>query len=142
MDMAGLKTPADMQGRSIVPLLKGKHPWTWRESMYYRYYHDPGDHDTRSHYGVRTLTHKLIYYWKKDQWELFDLVHDPHELRNLYHDPAQQRLVAKLKKELYRLKKELKDNDEFADKQPANGVDGKVAGGTQQLDRIPPVEAK
>ena len=38
--------------------------------MYYRYYHDPGDHNTRAHYGVRTTTHKLIYFWKKDQWEL------------------------------------------------------------------------
>jgi arylsulfatase A-like enzyme len=123
MDMAGLKTPAAMQGRSIVPLLKGKHPWGWRESMYYRYFHDPGDHDTRAHYGVRTLTHKLIYYWKKDQWELYDLARDPNELRNIYEDPAQKKLVAKLKKELARLKKELKDNDEFAAQQPSNGVD-------------------
>jgi arylsulfatase A-like enzyme len=137
MDMAGLKVPPDMQGRSLVPLLKGKHPWTWRESMYYRYYHDPGDHDTRAHYGVRTLTHKLIYYWKKDQWELFDLVNDPQELRNIYNEPAQQRTVAKLKKELARLKKELKDNDEFADEIPPSGVDGRVPGGTQQLDRLP-----
>ena len=44
----------------------------------------PGDHNTRAHYGVRTRTHKLIYFWKKDQWELFDLVNDPHELHNLY----------------------------------------------------------
>lgn len=123
MDMAGLKTPKDMQGRSIVPLLKGKHPWTWRESMYYRYYHDPGDHNTRAHYGVRTLTHKLIYYWKKDQWEMFDLVRDPQELRNVYNEPSEQRTVAKLKKELSRLKKQLEDNDEFADEQIPNGVD-------------------
>ena len=46
--------------------------------MYYRYYHDPGDHNTRAHYGVRTRTHKLIYFWTKDQWELFDLVNDPY----------------------------------------------------------------
>jgi arylsulfatase A-like enzyme len=123
MDVAGLKTPADMQGRSIVPLLKGKHPWSWRESMYYRYYHDPGDHNTAAHYGVRTLTHKLIHYWKKDQWELYDLVRDPREMRNIYEDPAQKRQIAKLKKELARLKKELQDNDEFAQTQPTNGVD-------------------
>ena len=123
LEMAGLKTPSDMQGRSIVPLLRGKQPWSWRESMYYRYYHDPGDHNTRAHYGVRTLTHKLIYYWKKDQWEMFDLVRDPRELRNIYEDPAQAKTVAKLKKELYRLKKDLQDNDEFANEQPGNGVD-------------------
>jgi arylsulfatase A-like enzyme len=127
MDMAGLKTPADMQGRSIVPLLKGERPSDWRTSMYYRYYHDPGDHNTAAHYGVRTLTHKLIYYWKKDQWEMFDLTKDPHELRNIYNDPASQELVAKLKAEMYRLKKELKDNDEFANEQPTNGVDPRPA---------------
>jgi hypothetical protein len=37
----------------------------WRGSWHYRYYHDPGDHNTRAHYGVRTTTHKLIYFWKK-----------------------------------------------------------------------------
>lgn len=125
MDMAGLKTPDDMQGRSIVPLLRGERPSDWRTSMYYRYYHDPGDHNTRAHYGVRTRTHKLIYYWKKDQWELFDLVKDPNELRNIDNDAANKELVAKLKAELIRLKKELKDNDEFANEQPPNGVDPK-----------------
>lgn len=124
MGIAGLPVPADMQGRSMVPLLKGETPADWRTSYYYRYYHDPGDHNTRAHYGVRTLTHKLIYFWKKDQWEMYDLVKDPDELHNLYDDPAQQNTVAELKKELYRLKKELKDDDQFADVQPRNGVDG------------------
>src|SRR5204863_6707978 len=94
LDLAGLKVPSDMQGRSLVPLFKGEKPPDWRTSMYYRYYHDPGDHNTRAHYGVRTLTHKLICYWKTDQWELFDLVKDPDELRNIYGDPAQRELVA------------------------------------------------
>ncbi len=124
MAIAGLSVPADMQGRSLVPLMKGQRPADWRESWYYRYYHDPGDHNTRAHYGVRTPTHKLIYYWKKDQWELFDLVKDPNELNNIYSDPAQKDLVARLKAELYRLKKELKDDDKFADRQPPPGVDG------------------
>jgi arylsulfatase A-like enzyme len=127
MELAGLKTPADMQGRSMVPLLKGRHPWTWRESMYYRYYHDPGDHNTRAHYGVRTKTHKLIYYWKKDQWELFDLARDPNEQRNVYEDPAMNSTVAGLKKELQRLRRELDDRDEFARELPDNGVDPRPA---------------
>jgi arylsulfatase A-like enzyme len=124
MEAAGLSVPADMQGRSLVPLMKGKKPADWRTSWYYRYYHDPGDHNTRAHYGVRTETHKLIYFWKKDQWELYDLVKDPEELRNLYRDPAQADTIAKLKKELSRLKKEVRDNDEYADKLPPPGVDG------------------
>jgi len=142
MDIAGLKAAKDMQGHSILPLLKGEHPRNWRTSMYYRYYHDPGDHDTRAHYGVRTLTHKLIHYWKKDQWELFDLANDPNELRNIYDDPAQKKLVAQLKKELYRLKKNLKDNDEFANEQPPNGVDGQAAGARNAPTNAAPAAAK
>ncbi len=127
LDAAGLPVPADMQGRSMLPLLKGQKPSGWRTSMYYRYYHDPGDHNTRAHYGVRTETHKLIYLWKKDQWELFDLVNDPQELHNLYGQPGHEKITAQLKAELLRLKKELRDNDEFADEQPPQGVGGPVS---------------
>jgi arylsulfatase A-like enzyme len=91
--------------------------------MYYRYYHDPGHHNTAAHYGIRTATHKLIYYWKQDQWELYDLGNDPQEMHNLYNDPAQQQTVAKLKEELQRLKKELKDEDQFSRELPPDGVD-------------------
>ena len=124
LDIAGVAKPADMQGRSLVPLLRGEKPSDWRTSMYYRYYHDPGHHNTRAHYGVRTETHKLIYFWTKDQWECYDMAADPQELRNVYNDPAYAEIVAKLKTELFRLKKEARDNDEFADRQPPPGVDG------------------
>jgi len=124
MDAAGLKVPDDMQGVSLIPLFLGKKPENWRTGFYYRYYHDPGDHNTRAHYGLRAETHKLIYFWKKDQWEMFNLLTDPDEMHNLYSEPAQQETVKALKAELYRLKKELKDEDQFADKQPPAGVDG------------------
>ena len=124
LDIAGLPLPAAMQGRSLVPLLKGETPGDWRRSMYYRYYHDPGHHNTRSHYGVRTTTHKLVSYFKKDSWEMFDLRADPNEQKNLIDDPAQTAKVAELKAELARLKRELKDEDQFATELPKDGVDG------------------
>ncbi len=127
LEAAGLQTPADMQGRSLVPLMKGHTPADWRTSMYYRYYHDPGDHNTRAHYGVRTATHKLISFWKSGQWELFDLVHDPGELHNLYGQPGHEQTTAELKAELMRLKQALGDEDQFAATQPPAGVDGPVA---------------
>lgn len=122
LDIAGLPVPPHMQGRSLVPLLKGERPADWRTSMYYRYYHDPGHHTTAAHYGVRTETHKLIHFWKAGQWEMYDLARDPHELHNLYHDPAQQERVAEMKRELERLKREFKDDDQFADRQPRDEV--------------------
>jgi arylsulfatase A-like enzyme len=127
LDAAGVPVPADMQGRSLVPVMRGRAPADWRSSMYYRYYHDPGDHNTASHYGVRTRTHKLIYYWKLDQWELFDLVADPHELHNLYGQPGHAALAADLKLELFRLKQALGDRDQFAHTPIPNGVDGPPA---------------
>ncbi len=114
LDLAGRKTPADMQGRSLLPLFAGGRPADWRASFYYRYYHDPGDHNTAAHYGVRTQTHKLIYFWRRDQWECYDLTKDIAELHNIYNDPAAQPVVAELKKELMRLKTELGDKDQYA----------------------------
>jgi hypothetical protein len=62
-----------------------------------------------------------------DQWELFDLVNDPHELHNLYGEPGHDALTATLKQELARLKRELQDEDQLADVPLPNGVDGPVA---------------
>ena len=69
------------------------------------------------HYGIRTERYKLVYFNQIDQWELFDLQKDSQELNNVYADPACADTVQKLKKDLYRLKKELQDTDQFA-----NGV--------------------
>jgi arylsulfatase A-like enzyme len=127
LEAAGLPVPADMQGRSLIPVLRGREPADWRTSMYYRYYHDPGDHNTRAHYGVRTATHKLISFWKSGEWELFDLVNDPGELHNLYGQPGHETITAELKAELLRVKQAVGDEDQFADTQPPAGVDGPVA---------------
>jgi arylsulfatase A-like enzyme len=124
LDLAGEKIPGDMQGRSLVPLLRGEAPADWRSAMYYRYYHDPGHHNTRAHYGIRTATHKLVHYWKQSAWELFDLRADPQELHNLAPDPAHAQTLAKLKQQLTELKKSMQDTDQFATQQPGDGVDG------------------
>jgi arylsulfatase A-like enzyme len=121
LDAAGVKTPADMQGRSFLPLLEGKTPRDWRTAMYYRYYH-PGDHNVAAHYGIRTDQYKLIYFNKLDQWELYDLRKDPLEMRNVYSDPAYAKILEGLKKELRRLKKEVKDDDQFANELPKDDV--------------------
>ncbi|MFM8952337.1 MAG: sulfatase [Planctomycetaceae bacterium] len=136
LDLAGLPVPESMQGRSLVPLLRGESPADWRTSVYYRYYHDPGDHDTRAHVGVRTATHKLIHYWTKDAWELFDLVADPLEQRNLLHgdaatrDPAVAKLFADMQAELARLRALYRDDDRYADpaSRPTASVHGDVSG--------------
>jgi arylsulfatase A-like enzyme len=132
LDLAGLPVPDSMQGRSLAPLLRGESPADWRTSVYYRYYHDPGHHNTAAHLGVRTATHKLIYYWKRDAYELFDLVKDPSEQHNLLFDGAEAKrpeVAAKfdeLKAEIARLQKEYRDDGLYADPAtwPSGGSDG------------------
>jgi len=132
LDLAGLPVPDSMQGRSLALLLRGESPANWRTAFYYRYYHSPGHHHTAAHLGVRTATHKLIHYWQKDAYELFDLAQDPAEQHNLLHDASEAKKpevaakFAELKAELTRLKKEHKDEGQYADPAdwPAGGVDG------------------
>ncbi len=105
LSMAGVAVPDDMQGVSLVPLLRGETPAEWRKSLYYQYYEFPGAHSVRRHYGVRTTRYKLLYFYNLDEWELFDLEKDPHELKSVYADPAYAKVVADLKAELARLRK-------------------------------------
>lgn len=81
--------------------------------MYYRYYEEfgpPMGHRVSRHYGVRTDRYKLIYYNKLEEWELFDLLSDPHELVNVHGDPAYADVVRDLQAELRDLRAELEDD--------------------------------
>jgi arylsulfatase A-like enzyme len=101
LEVAGAEIPADLQGKSLVPLLKGELPApNWRNSIYYHYYEFPSVHMIPMHNGIRTDRHKLINFYHFDEWELYDLKNDPDELKNLYNDPAQAGLVTDLKKQL------------------------------------------
>jgi arylsulfatase A-like enzyme len=102
LDMAGVKAPADMQGVSYLPLLKGKSV-KWRKAVYYHYYEFPQPHHVSPHFGVRTERYKLIRFYgtPADSWELFDLKTDPHELHNIYD--KNQKIAADLKVTLRQL---------------------------------------
>ena len=111
LDFAGIKKPADMQGKSIRRLLAGKTPKSWRTSVYYHYHEYPAVHSVKRHYGVRTQRYKLIHFYHDiDEWELYDLKKDPREMKNVYHDPAYANVVKELKAELQRLRSKYKDN--------------------------------
>ena len=134
LDLAGAEPTTGMQGRSLRPLLRGGTPPDWREAMYYRYWMNRADHNVAAHYGVRTLKHKLIYYYYDGcdqpgatrshcagrgaapdldsfapEWELFDLEQDPHELRNVIDNPAYAGVARELKDVLHRLQAEAGD---------------------------------
>jgi arylsulfatase A-like enzyme len=110
LDAAGLPVPADVQGKSLVPLLRGQTPADWRTSFYYEYYEYPAPHHVRPHHGVVTDRYKLVHFAGPDldEWELFDCQKDPLELRSVHQDPSYAPVVASLKHELDRLRRELK----------------------------------
>ncbi|MBM3790302.1 MAG: DUF4976 domain-containing protein [Acidobacteria bacterium] len=106
LDLAGVHAPDDMQGRSLLPLLRGESPSDWRRSAYYHYHEFPAWHDVRRHYGIRTDRYKLIHYCDLGEWELFDLKEDPAELRSRFADRAYAPVVDELRAELARLRRE------------------------------------
>ena len=114
LEAAGLPIPEDMQGRSLVPLLKGQTPADWRQSFYYHYYEYPGPHSVRKHYGVVTDRYKLFHFYEPDvnYWTLIDRQTDPKELTDVYKDPAYADTVKELHAELTRLRTELKVPDQ------------------------------
>lgn len=126
LDYCGIDIPGAMQGVSQRSVIEGSSAEPGRSSVYFRYWmHRAHKHDNPAHYGLRTKEYKLIYYYglpldasgslqepTPDGWELYDMIHDPYELKNLYEDPAYATTVQRLKEELYRVKAQYGDGDE------------------------------
>ena len=120
LEFAGADIPGSVQGKSFKSLLEtGKESADWKQEAYYRYWMHMAHHDNPGHLGIRTKTHKLIYYYGCNYdggyqtpagWELYDLASDPHETQNIYHDPAQGALVADLKNRLADTRKRVGDD--------------------------------
>lgn len=111
LDVAGIKQPEDMQGESLLPLLKGeKENWS-RDAVYYHYYEYPAVHMVKRHYGIVTKEYKLAhFYYDVDEWELYDRLKDPNEMNNVYDDAAYQDVVTQLKVQLQELRVKYKDS--------------------------------
>lgn len=98
LDIAGVKIPSDMQGKSLKPIMEGKKVKGFRDAFYYHYYCYPEYHAVRRHDGVRTKRYKLIHYYDLQEYELFDLKTDPKEMRSL-HSSEEYALVMKTMKQ-------------------------------------------
>ncbi|SHJ20320.1 sulfatase family protein [Pseudozobellia thermophila] len=114
LEVAGVTPPEEMQGESLVPLLKGEKELWDREAVYYHYYEYPAEHAVKRHYGIATKEYKLIhFYYDVDKWELYDRAKDPNETNNVYEDPEYAQVVADMKQKLEELRKKYKDSDEL-----------------------------
>jgi arylsulfatase A-like enzyme len=111
LDAADIKAPSDMQGRSLVPLLKGEDT-EWRDALYYHYYEYPGIHAVKRHYGIRTDRYKLIHFYHDvNEWELYDLQKDPNEMQNVIDDPDYEAVEKKLRSDLDSIMHHYGDSD-------------------------------
>jgi hypothetical protein len=110
-----------MQGRSLMPLLKGATPVDWRAAFYYHYYEYPDEHRVRPHYGDITERYTLVHFYQpekrdpdakpfsvsaipNDYWELFDREKDPGEMRSVFGNPAYADVQTNLMQEVVRLR--------------------------------------
>ena len=114
LEAAQLSKPNDMQGASIVPLLKEQTPANWRKDHYYHYHAYPDWHMVKRHYGIADERFKLMhFYYDIDEWEMYDLEKDPNELKNVYHDPAYTEVRDDLHRRLEALRVKYGDSDEL-----------------------------
>jgi arylsulfatase A-like enzyme len=99
-ELAGIPVPSSVQFPSVAPLLRGGDD-TLHDAVfcYYRGFQRM----------VRTRTHKLIVYPEAHRVQLFDIEHDPWEMKDLSNDPAFAGVKAGLVKKLRQLQQELND---------------------------------
>ena len=87
LEAAGIPKPAGVQGRSLLPLLKGSSD-THRDSVYMEFYNANFSYPIPPMLSsVRTKEWKLNFCDHAQYGELYDLRADPGEFRNLWNDP-------------------------------------------------------
>ena len=99
LKLAGLEPPVQMQGRSLVPLLRGES-LDWRKDfLFEHFFQTPKIHIPPSE-GVRTERWKYIRYFEQQpvHEELYDLHNDKLETRNLANGPRFAKQLNELRK--------------------------------------------
>ena len=89
-ELCGLDGPDDLQGKSLLPLMKGTEDGTSRIALSENY---RGGTPAKM---VRTYGWKYTYYTDGKE-QLFDMKNDPEETENLINDPQYASLAQELK---------------------------------------------
>jgi arylsulfatase A-like enzyme len=105
LELGGAQIPSTIQGRSLVPLLKGQRV-PWRDSFLLEYWSDKVFPRVlkMGYKCVRTDRWKYIHYIDlANMDELYDLKQDPFEMTNAINSVKNARTIRRLKEELNRL---------------------------------------
>jgi N-acetylglucosamine-6-sulfatase len=105
LELAGAPIPENLDGRSLLPLLR-QEKVTWRKSFLIEYYSDKvfPRMSQMGYQVVRTERFKYIHYLELNGMdELYDLDEDPYEIMNIIHDPKTPALLRNLDAERVRL---------------------------------------
>jgi N-acetylglucosamine-6-sulfatase len=103
VELAGGNIPAQYQGRSLLPLMKGETPADWRKAVLVEYFSDTVFPRVRKmgYQEVRDKRWKLIHYTDQPAFdELYDLERDPYELKNVIGDQTAAGALATMQKKL------------------------------------------
>lgn len=87
LELAGLQPAPTLEAISLLPALKGEL-WPGRPYVYAEHARDGILQTTAFMSMVRSREWKLVHFLDEPFGQLFDLVHDPGEVRNLWDDPA------------------------------------------------------
>jgi N-acetylglucosamine-6-sulfatase len=105
LELGGVSVPKDVQGDSLLPLLKSKSA-KWRNSALFEYFVDPGFPRFPAYKAARTPDWIYVKYeGVTGMDELFDLKNDSLEMHNLINDPKAAKPLKKMQNELNALLK-------------------------------------
>ena len=93
-ELCAIETPAHLQGRSFVSVLKDPSK-SFRDDVY-----TVVARQTRLGRAIRTQRWRFADWELPGQFELYDLKNDPRELTNLIKDPNYGKIVAQMKQRL------------------------------------------
>jgi arylsulfatase A-like enzyme len=108
LDYAGLPVPAEMQGRSLRPLVEKAEVRAWRTDFLYEHHFGPKIIPPSE--GVRNERWKYVRYVSESPVieELFDLKRDPWEARNLAGEAKHAAMLTEMRERWMILGKEWK----------------------------------